>query len=83
MQVVLDASALLAFLRQEPGSELVDQVLGTAVLTSVNWAEVMQKSLSAGVNVDGLAPDQRVRHVAGGSRLPEPGAAPQSAGAHL
>ena len=83
MQVVLDASALLAFLRQEPGSELVDQVLGTAVLTSVNWAEVMQKSLSAGVDVDGLAPDQSARLVAGGSRLPEPGAAPQSAGAHL
>ena len=57
MQVVLDASALLAFLRQEPGSELVDQVLGTAVLTSVNWAEVVQKSLSAGVNVDGLRQD--------------------------
>ena len=57
MQVVLDASALLAFLRQEPGSELVDQVLGAAVLTSVNWAEVMQKSLSAGVNVDGLRQD--------------------------
>jgi PIN domain nuclease of toxin-antitoxin system len=73
MQVVLDASALLAFLRQEPGSELVDQVLGAAVLTSVNWAEVMQKSLSAGVDVDGLAPDQMVRLVA----------APQSAGAHL
>ena len=57
MQVVLDASALLAFLRQEPGSELVDQVLGAAVLTSVNWAEVVQKSLSAGVNVDGLRQD--------------------------
>jgi PIN domain nuclease of toxin-antitoxin system len=83
MQVVLDASALLAFLRQEPGSELVDQVLGAAVLTRVNWAKVMQKSLSAGVEVDGLAPDQTVRLVAGRSRLPEPGAAPQSAGAHL
>jgi PIN domain nuclease of toxin-antitoxin system len=59
MQVVLDASALLAFLRQEPGSELVDQVLGAAVLTSVNWAEVMQKSLSAGVDVDGLAQTRR------------------------
>jgi PIN domain nuclease of toxin-antitoxin system len=83
MQVVLDASALLPFMRQEPGSELVDQVLGAAVLTSVNWAEVMQKSLSAGVDVDGLDPDQMVRLVAGRSRLPEPGAAPQSAGAHL
>jgi PIN domain nuclease of toxin-antitoxin system len=46
MQVVLDASALLAFLRQVPGSELVDQVLGAAVVTSVNWAEVVQFSMS-------------------------------------
>jgi PIN domain nuclease of toxin-antitoxin system len=83
MQVVLDASALLAFLRQEPGSELVDQVLGAAVLTRVNWAEVVQKSLSAGVDMDGLDPDQSARLVAGRSRLPEPGAAPQSAGAQL
>jgi PIN domain nuclease of toxin-antitoxin system len=54
MQVVLDASALLAYLRAEPGSEAVDGVLGSALITSVNWAEVLQKSLSAGVEVKGL-----------------------------
>jgi ribonuclease VapC len=54
MQVVLDASALLAYLRAEPGSEAVDGVLGSALITSVNWAEVLQKSLSAGVEVEGL-----------------------------
>jgi PIN domain nuclease of toxin-antitoxin system len=54
MQVVLDASALLAYLRAEPGSEAVDGVLGAALITSVNWAEVLQKSLSAGVEVEGL-----------------------------
>ena len=42
MQVVLDASALLAYLRAEPGSEAVDGVLGTALITSLNWAEVLQ-----------------------------------------
>jgi PIN domain nuclease of toxin-antitoxin system len=40
MQVVLDASALLAYLRAEPGSEAVDGVLGAALITSVNWAEL-------------------------------------------
>lgn len=57
MQVVLDASALLAYLRQEPGAEVVDSWLGAAVLSSVNWAEVLQKSLSAGVEVAGLRED--------------------------
>lgn len=57
MQVVLDASALLAYLRQEPGSAGVDDVLASAVITSVNWAEVAQKSLSAGVAAEGLRED--------------------------
>ena len=38
--VVLDASALLALLHEEPGSELVEASLGNAVMSSVNWAEV-------------------------------------------
>jgi PIN domain nuclease of toxin-antitoxin system len=38
MTVVLDASALLAYLRQEPGEEMVDGVLAESVMTSVNWA---------------------------------------------
>jgi ribonuclease VapC len=57
MQVVLDASALLAFLRQEPGADRVDGALAAAGITSVNWAEVVQKSLSAGVEVEGLRGD--------------------------
>lgn len=57
MQVVLDASALLAFLRQEPGADRVDGALAAAGITSVNWAEVVQTSLSAGVEVEGLRGD--------------------------
>lgn len=38
--VVLDASALLALLHEEPGSEVVEEALGDAVISSVNWAEV-------------------------------------------
>ena len=59
IEAVLDASALLAYLREEPGSDRVDDVLGRAVITSVNWAEVVQKSLSAGVEVEGLRQDLR------------------------
>jgi PIN domain nuclease of toxin-antitoxin system len=52
--VVLDASALLAYLLHEPGAEVVDGLLGDARMASVNWAEVVQKSLSAGVDVEGM-----------------------------
>lgn len=54
MTVVLDASALLAYLLHEPGAEVVDGLLGDARMASVNWAEVVQKSLSAGVDVEGM-----------------------------
>lgn len=57
MQMVLDASALLAWLRQEPGAEGVDSWLGAAVLSSVTWAGVLQKALSTGVEVAGLRED--------------------------
>ena len=57
MAVVLDASALLAYLRDEPGADRVDGLLVDARMASVNWAEVVQKSLSAGVNVDGMLED--------------------------
>lgn len=54
MTVVLDASALLAYLQDEPGSETVDAVLAESVMSSVNWAEVIQKTVAAGVNSDGM-----------------------------
>ena len=54
MTVVLDASILPAYLLQEPGGEVVDGVLAESVMTSVNWAEVVQKSISAGVEVEGM-----------------------------
>jgi ribonuclease VapC len=57
MTVVLDASALLAYLQQEAGSELVDALLSDALMASVNWAEVVQKSISAGVDVTGMRKD--------------------------
>ena len=73
MTVVLDASALLAYLRQEPGAEVVDGVLADARMTSVNWAEVVQKSLSAGVDVEGMREDLRALGVRVEPFLPEDG----------
>jgi ribonuclease VapC len=40
---VLDASAVLALLYREPGHEQVTQVLAGAVISTVNWAEVIAK----------------------------------------
>jgi PIN domain nuclease of toxin-antitoxin system len=57
MTVVLDASALLAYLQDEPGGNAVDRVLAESVISSVNWAEVIQKSIAAGVDVEGMLDD--------------------------
>ncbi len=57
MTVVLDASALLAYLQGEPGEKVVDRVLKESVISSVNWAEVVQKSIAAEVDVCGMLED--------------------------
>ena len=54
MSVVLDASALLAFLHEEPGGERVSPVLDGAHVSAVNWSEVLQKSLCLDVDIDGM-----------------------------
>lgn len=38
---VLDASALIAFLRREPGAETVERVLADCSILAVNWSEVV------------------------------------------
>lgn len=52
---VLDASALLALLQDEPGARHVQ--LAGAVMSAVNYAEVVQKSLEKGARTDGLFVD--------------------------
>jgi PIN domain nuclease of toxin-antitoxin system len=47
----LDASALLATVHREPGAEVVRQHLEDAVISAVNWAEVVQKALARGADV--------------------------------
>ena len=52
-RVVLDASALLALLRQERGHEkLTDDVLRDAAISTVNLSEVQSKLVSAGMHPD-------------------------------
>ncbi len=57
MTVVLDASALLAYLKDEPGADVVEAVLAESVISSVNWAEVIQKAIAVGVLVEGMLDD--------------------------
>jgi ribonuclease VapC len=52
-RVVLDASALLAILNQEPGAEaLTPELLSGASISTVNLAEVHSKLVSRGLSPD-------------------------------
>ena len=48
---VLDASALLAWLVQERGADIVGEVLPRAVISAVNLSEVLYRGQSLGRNV--------------------------------
>lgn len=48
MTAVLDASALLAFLRREPGAERVSSFLDGACISAVNLSEVLATTLRDG-----------------------------------
>jgi len=54
MRNILDASALLAYLQDEPGSEVVDALLMYSVMNSVNWSEVTQKAVAKQINISGM-----------------------------
>lgn len=41
--MILDASALLAYLQGENGGLLVEEILPVAFISTVNWCEVVQK----------------------------------------
>jgi PIN domain nuclease of toxin-antitoxin system len=48
-EVVLDASALLALINGEPGSEIVAAALGDAAISTVNLTEVVTKMIDIGI----------------------------------
>ena len=49
---VIDASAVLALFEHEPGWQRVASRLGGAAISTVNWAEVVQKNLERGVSLE-------------------------------
>jgi ribonuclease VapC len=55
--VVLDASAVLALLQDEPGADEVESVLEGSVMSCVNLSEVLQKAEQHGADVEGLEYD--------------------------
>jgi ribonuclease VapC len=54
---VLDASAVLAWLREEPGADVVAERIAGSHVSAVNLSEVLQKSLASGADADGLTED--------------------------
>lgn len=52
---VLDASAVLALIHDEPGADIVAAELGTAVLGTANLAEVVGKMVDAEIDVSRLS----------------------------
>ncbi|MPZ24222.1 MAG: PIN domain-containing protein [Dehalococcoidia bacterium] len=50
MACVLDSSALLAVLFEEPGGQDIRQRLAQAVLSTVNWSEAAQKFVERGTS---------------------------------
>lgn len=54
-EAVLDASALLAFLRKEPSAEEVAAVLRLSCISAVNLAETISKMVEYGKPLDDVA----------------------------
>ncbi len=50
---ILDASALLAVLGDEPGGEVVAPLLDGAIISTVNWSEVLVRYVDLGLEITG------------------------------
>jgi PIN domain nuclease of toxin-antitoxin system len=46
--VVLDSSAVLALLRNEPGADLVERVIAGSIISAVNLTEIVTKLIERG-----------------------------------
>jgi ribonuclease VapC len=49
---VLDASAVLALLNQEPGMDQVEPILGESIISAVNACEVLTKLIDVGLPLE-------------------------------
>lgn len=52
--VVLDASALMAFLRNEAGADTVRAALNSAAISAVNLSEVLAKATESSIGFDAV-----------------------------
>jgi PIN domain nuclease of toxin-antitoxin system len=52
VKAVLDTSAVLAWLHDEPGAGEVYPLLSTAIMSAANWSETWQKLHQHGVDAD-------------------------------
>lgn len=50
--IVLDASAILAFLHDEQGADRVEESLDESVVGAANWSEIAQKVTARGADWD-------------------------------
>jgi ribonuclease VapC len=70
---VLDASALLAYLHDEPGAEIVaDAIAGGAAISTVNLAEVLGRATDSDNDPARLAGQMADRGLLGGAISVEP-----------
>ena len=70
---VLDASALLAYLRDEPGAEAVSEAIaGGAAISTVNLAEVLGRVADRGSDPAALVQRMTERGLLGGAIAVEP-----------
>lgn len=53
-EAVLDASALIAFLRNEPGADKVAAVLSSSCISAINLAETLSKMVEYGKPLDAV-----------------------------
>lgn len=49
-RIVFDSSAVLALLNDEPGAEVVATYVGDAIISAVNYQEVIHKLLKRGIS---------------------------------
>lgn len=54
MATVVDASAVLAWLQDEPGSDTVESLLMEGIIGAANWSEVLQKARQHGLEPEAV-----------------------------
>lgn len=73
IEAVLDASALLAFLRNEPGGNKVAQELENgAYISAANWAEVLSKVCELKIDCEKLISTLKIQGILGGALMVVP-----------